>query len=66
MSGSILYIATIPLSFLPIIYTGSKFRDPQFFKKIGDPQIICFWKFNAPKDHPAPSLPKIMDAPLTD
>ena len=64
MSESILYIATILLSILPVIYTGSKFsRPPNFLKKKLETPKLLFLKF---KDQRSPSpLPAINNgAPL--
>ena len=59
MSGSILYIATIPLSIVPVNYTGNKFsRPPNFLKKKLETSKLFFLKFKAPQRSPSP-LPAI-------
>ena len=44
----ILYTATIPLSFLLVIYTENKFLNPHFFGKNWRPNF--FLKFKVPQD----------------
>ena len=49
MSGSILCIATILLSILPVIYTGDKFsRPPNFLKNMLETLQIIFVEVQGP------------------